>query len=246
MTIVLQIIRIKYRILSTMLPYLSSNMSFLLMIISASALPLLAFLALMLRVDILKGKIKIILLVLGVLLLSVTIHETFKEHGGVLTWKDALASIGGAALTLFILARFSHGHSHDIKEDGAKGIVISEAFHSLLDGAVIGATYLVNPILGYAATIGIITHELPKIIGTLAIFRGIGLSIKKTIVYGIAAQIGSPVAAILIYSLGKQFNEEQFQSLEIASISSLAAIVLWIIYLEIRHHKKHRGHGHSH
>ncbi len=245
-TIVLQIIRIKYRILSTMLPYLSSNMSFLLMIISASALPLLAFLALMLRVDILKGKIKIILLVLGVLLLSVTIHETFKEHGGVLTWKDALASIGGAALTLFILARFSHGHSHDIKEDGAKGIVISEAFHSLLDGAVIGATYLVNPILGYAATIGIITHELPKIIGTLAIFRGIGLSIKKTIVYGIAAQIGSPVAAILIYSLGKQFNEEQFQSLEIASISSLAAIVLWIIYLEIRHHKKHRGHGHSH
>ena len=246
MTIVLQIIRINYRIRNTMLPYLSSNMSFLLMIISASALPLLAFLALMLRVDFLKGKTKIVLLTLGVLLLSVTIHETFKEHGGVLTWKDALASIGGAALTLFILARFSHGHSHDIKEDGAKGIVISEAFHSLLDGAVIGATYLVNPILGYAATIGIITHELPKIIGTLALFRGIGLSIKKTIVYGIAAQIGSPVAAILIYILGKQFNEEQFQSLEIASVSSLAAIVLWIIYLEIRHHKKHRGHGHSH
>ncbi len=227
-----------------MLPYLSSNMSFLLMIISASALPLLAFLALMLRVDFLKGKTKIVLLTLGVLLLSVTIHETFKEHGGVLTWKDALASIGGAALTLFILARFSHGHSHDIKEDGAKGIVISEAFHSLLDGAVIGATYLVNPILGYAATIGIITHELPKIIGTLALFRGIGLSVKKTILYGIAAQIGSPVAAILIYTLGKQFNEEQFQSLEIASISSLAAIVLWIIYLEINFHRKHKGHGH--
>lgn len=229
-----------------MISHLTFDYSFVLMILSASALPLLAFLALMLRVDIFKGKVKLILLTLGVLLLSYTVHATIKEHGGLLTWKDALASIGGASLTLFILSRFSHGHSHDVKEDGAKGLVISEAFHSLLDGAVIGTTYLINPIVGYAATVGIIIHELPKILGTLTIFRGLGLTVKKTIMYGIAAQIGSPVAAILIYTLGKQFNEEQFQSLEIASISSLAAIVLWIIYLEIRHHKRHRGHGHSH
>lgn len=223
---------------------LAFNYSFVLMIISASALPLLAFLALVLRVDVFKGKIKIILLTCGVLLLSYTVFETFKEHGNVFTLKDGLASILGASLTLFILSRFSHGHSHDVREDGAKGIVISEAFHSLLDGAVIGTTYLINPIVGYAATIGIVIHELPKIIGTLTIFRGIGLSVRKTILYGIATQIGSPVAAILVYILGKQFNEEQFQSLEIASISSLAAIVLWIIYLEINHHKKHKGHSH--
>lgn len=227
-----------------MLSHLTFNYSFVLMILSASALPLLAFLALMLRVDIFKGKTKMILLSLGVILLSYTVHATIKEHGGLFTWKDAIASIGGASLTLFILSRFSHGHSHDVKEDGAKGIVISEAFHSLLDGAVIGTTYLINPIVGYAATIGIVIHELPKIVGTLTVFRGIGLSVKKTIIYGIAAQIGSPVAAILIYTLGKQFNEEQFQSLEIASISSLSAIVLWIMYLEIRHHKRHGGHSH--
>lgn len=214
------------------------------MIASASALPLLALLALMLRVDFFKGKTKAVLLVFGVILLSFTVHETLKEHGNALTWKDALASIIGAALTLFILSKFSHGHSHDVKEAGAKGIVISEAFHSLLDGAVIGTTYLINPLVGYAATIGVVIHELPKIIGTLTIFRGIGLSVKKTILYGIATQIGSPIAAVLIYILGKQFNEEQFQSLEIASISSLAAIVLWIIYLEINFHKKEKTHKH--
>lgn len=168
-----------------------------------------------------------------------TVFETFNEHGSELTKNDAFFSAVAALLTLIILSRYSHGHSHDVKEDGARGIVISEAFHSLLDGAVIGATYVINPIVGYAATIGIIIHELPKIIGTLTVFRGLGLSIKKTILYGIAAQIGSPVAAILIYTLGKQFNEERFHSLEVASMSSLAAIVLWIIYLEIRHHKKH-------
>jgi zinc transporter ZupT len=140
---------------------------------------------------------------------------------------------------MFILSRFSHGHHHAIEAEGAKGIVISEAFHSLLDGAVIGATYLVNPIFGYAATIGIIIHELPKIIGTLTLFRGIGFSIKKTIIYGIAAQIGSPLSAILVYMLGANINHDQFHALEIASASSLGAIVLWIMYLEIKFHKNH-------
>jgi zinc transporter ZupT len=209
------------------------------MLISASSLPLLAFLALLLRRNIVKGKTKIILLVLGITLLIIAVAETFTEHGESITWGDFLTSIATGLLTIFILSRFSHNHTHSIKEGGAKGIVISEAFHSLLDGAVIGATYLLNPILGYAATIGILAHELPKIIGTLTVFRSIGLSVKKTILYGIAAQIGSPAAAILIYILGKQFNEEQFHALEIASVSSLAAIVLWIIYLEIRFHRQH-------
>ena len=225
---------------------ISLTTSFLLMALSATALPLLAFLAILLRRNLFKGKIKILLLIVGTLLLGVTILGTFKEHGGQITWADGVTSIGTALLTLFVLSRFSHGHRHAVEEDGAKGIVISEAFHSLLDGAVIGATYLVNPILGYAATIGIITHELPKMLGTLTIFRSIGLSIKKTIMYGAAAQIGSPVAAILIYTLGKQFNDKQFYALEIASVSSLGAIVLWIIYLEIRFHIQHPHHHTKH
>jgi zinc and cadmium transporter len=217
---------------------------FILMVVSASALPLLAFFALMLRAEFFKGKMRLILLCIGIGLLVITLHETYIEHAAVFTWKDVLAGLLGASLTLLILSKYSHTHKHHAHEDGAKGIVISEAFHSLLDGAVIGTTYLINPLVGYAATIGIIVHELPKIVGTLTLFRGLGLSVQKTILYGIAAQIGSPVAAILVYMLGKKFNEEQFQSLEIASISSLMAIVLWIIYLEIRHHKKYRRHKH--
>ena len=215
------------------------NTSFLLMLLSASALPLLAFCALILRRNLLQGKLKLLLMSIGFLLLSFAVLDTIKEHSGIFTWKDLAASLGAGALTVFILSKFSHGHHHTLEEGGAKGIVISEAFHSLLDGAVIGATYLVNPILGYAATVGILTHELPKIIGTLTLFRSIGLSMKKTILYGCAAQIGSPVAALLVYTLGKQFDDSQFQSLEIASVSSLAAIVFWIMYLEIRFHAKH-------
>lgn len=225
--------------------------SFILVILSASTLPLLAFLALLLRGNIFKGKWKIAFLILGLMLLGFVIFDTFREHSEDFGWTDILIAFVTAYITLYILSHFGHTHTHDTRIGGAKGIMISEAFHSLIDGAVIGATYLVSPLLGYAATLGIIIHELPKIVGTLAIFRGLGLSVRKTILYGILAQIGSPASAILVYMLGSNFNQEQFHWLEIASISSLSAIVLWIIYLEIKFHMQHRGyddthHGHDH
>jgi zinc transporter ZupT len=220
------------------------NSSFILMVVSASALPSLALLALLLRRNIFQRKTKALLTVLGFILFMITIGDTISEHRGELTWKDVLIGSLTALLTVYILARYSHHHKHDNHEGGAKAIVISEAFHSLLDGAVIGATYVVSPLLGYAATIGIVTHELPKIIGTITFLRGLGLSTKRTIIYGIFAQIGSPVAALLVYLLGKEFNESEFRFFEIASVSSLGAIVLWIMYLEVRFHYDHKDHNH--
>lgn len=222
------------------------NTSFILMLLSASTLPLLAFLTLLLRGNLFKGKLKIVFLILGLGLLCFVVFDTFMGHAESLEWKDIVVALITAYITLYILSHFGHTHTHAKEIGGAKGIMISEAFHSLIDGAVIGATYLVSPLLGYAATLGIIIHELPKIIGTLTIFRSLGISIRKTIFYGILAQIGSPVAAILIYILGNKFNHEQFHALEIASVSSLAAIVLWIIYLEIKFHLQHDNNHDSH
>lgn len=187
---------------------------------------------------------KLVALIFGLLLLIYTVFATFAEHGDELGVSDIFVGVITALITVFILSRFSHGHTHTQEEGGAKGIVISEAFHSLIDGAIIGATYLVNPVLGGAATVGIIIHEFPKIVGTLAVFRSLGLSIQKTILYGTLAQIGSPIAALFVFMLGKQIDAEQFHALEIASVSSLGAIVLWIIWLEIKYHREHKQHEH--
>lgn len=232
------------------------NYSFILMALSASALPALAILAIFLRRDFFKGRMKVVFLLIGLGLLTYAIGDAFKEHGEELGMLDAVIAGITATITLSILSRFSHGHTHDKEAEGAKGIVLSEAFHSLFDGMVIGTTYLVSPLLGYSVTVGILIHELPKILGTLTVFRSMGLSIKKTITYGLLAQIGSPIAAILVFLIGKRFDQEQFHAFEIASVSSLAAIVLWIFWLEIRFHIKHnkdnkkRGgpgvSGHSH
>ena len=215
------------------------NTSFILMLVTAFSLPALAFLALLLRRNIFQGKLKIFFLSVGLILLVVAVVDTFFEHGESLGLLDVVVGSITASITFFILSHFNHNHSHGKELQGAKGIVISEAFHSLIDGAVIGATFVVSPLLGTAAALGIVVHEAPKIIGTLTLFRSSGLSVKKTILYGVLAQIGSPIAATLLYVLGTKINHEQFQALEIASVSSLAAIVLWIVYLEVKFHTDH-------
>ena len=218
---------------------------FLLLILSASALPLLAIFAIFLRRNLFKGKTKYFFLLLGVVFLFFSIKEAISEHHGELGLMDIATGIVFSVITFLILSKYNHTHKHDKKIDGAKGIAISEAFHSLTDGAVIGATYVISPIIGYAATIGIIVHELPKVVGTLAIFRSLGLSIRQTITYGIFAQIGSPIAAIVVYIIGKNVSEETLQPLEIASLASLSTIILWIIWLEIKFHLKHNHQHHS-
>lgn len=212
--------------------------------LSASALPLLAIFGIMLRRNLFQGKTKLVVLIAGFLLLAYVVASTLIEHGNELGFADMFVAGITALITFFILSRFSHGHTHQVEEGGAKGIVISEAFHSLIDGAVIGATFLVSPVLGVSATLGILIHELPKIMATLALFRGLGLSTRKTILYGTFAQIGSPIAAMFVFLLGKQFDHEKFHLLEIASISSLGAIVIWILWLEIKHHREFKKHDH--
>jgi zinc transporter ZupT len=218
---------------------------FFFLVLSALSLPALAVLALLLRRQLFTGKAKVVFLFLGLALLCYVVIDTVVHHGEDMGLEEIVVGLVTAGLTFALLAIVNHKHTHAQEEAGAKGIVVSEAFHSLIDGAVIGATYLVSPLLGYAATVGIIVHELPKIIGTLAVFRALGLSVKKTMLYGALAQGGSPVAAILVYMLGKRFAHEELHTLEVASISSLATIVLWIIFLEIRHHAKHNHHPHK-
>jgi zinc and cadmium transporter len=212
--------------------------------LSALALPLLAVTAILLRKELISGKAKLFMLGVGILLLSYAVITDILHHGDEFGIRELLTSLIVGGITLFILASFSKHHKHSPAEGGVKGIVVSEAFHSLIDGAVIGATYLVNPVLGGAATLGIIVHEFPKILGTLALFRGLNLSIKKTILYGVLAQGGAPIAALFVYLLGREIKPEQFHTLEVASLTSLAAIILWIIYLEIQHHLKHPHHTH--
>lgn len=85
-------------------------------------------------------------------------------------------------LFFFVLEKFifwrhchiptSHNHPHPF---GLMNVV-GDGFHNLIDGLVIGASFLVNPSLGIATTFAVIIHEIPQEISDFGVLLHSGMS----------------------------------------------------------------------
>ncbi len=221
---------------------MQNSAHFLLVLVSSLTLPFLAVLALALRQSVVTGRARLVVFFVAVLGIFYAIYQEIKVHGKEFGLTELFIALLVSSLTYLVLSRSHKHHTHGIDEAGIKGIVIAEAFHSLFDGLAIGVAFLATPLIGIGALAGIVVHELPKMIATLALIRSSGESLAKTIMYGMLSQAGVPVAAILIYVLGYRI-ETEFKAVDAAVLSSLATIVLYILYKEMRHH---RGGHHNH
>jgi zinc transporter ZupT len=222
---------------------MSSLETLITLIVSSSALPFLAFLAIILRRKVVSGTLKNFVLFASTFGLLFVVVNEYVHHRAEFGVHDLFIGISVSLITFLVLSKSGHHHKHEIEESGIRGIVLAEAFHSIFDGLTIGVTFLVTPLLGLGATFGILVHEIPKMIATLALFRSLNLSLRKTIVYGVLSQIGAPVSALLVYLCGVTL-ETEFHGGDMAIIASLATIVLYILFLEVKHHVRKDKHHH--
>jgi ZIP family zinc transporter/zinc and cadmium transporter len=76
---------------------------------------------------------------------------------------------------------------------------IGIAFHSLLDGVVIGVGFEVGFKIGIVATLGVLLHEIPEGITITALLLHSGFERKKTVLMGWAVALATPVGALGSY-----------------------------------------------
>jgi zinc and cadmium transporter len=71
-----------------------------------------------------------------------------------------------------------HCHTHDCEVHGGTvaSVVIGDAFHNFVDGAVIGAATVTSVPLGISTAIAVAAHEIPHEIGDFAIMLHAGYS----------------------------------------------------------------------
>ncbi|MEZ0208634.1 MAG: hypothetical protein ACAH17_00450, partial [Candidatus Paceibacterota bacterium] len=81
-----------------------SESSTLITLLSASALPLLAIVGILLRRNLFQGKMKIVILIAGFLLLVYAVFTAFIEHGEELGLSDIFVGGITALITIFILS----------------------------------------------------------------------------------------------------------------------------------------------
>ncbi len=159
----------------------------------------------------------LVALAAGALFGDVIFHilpELFSENKSPLT--AGLGIISGL-LVFFMLEKFLHWrHHHQVDtcdEPGHHAIapvghlnLIADGLHNLLDGAIIGASFLVSPALGFATTIAVILHEIPQEIGDFAVLIHAGFSKARAIWLNLLSALLAILGAIISLVIGSDIQ----------------------------------------
>jgi len=129
--------------------------------------------------------------------------------------------IGGIVL-FFILEKVVHWHHNLIPFEKVHAhplaimSLVGGAFHNLLDGLIIGASYLVSIPVGVAITTAIAFHKFPKEMGWFGVLVHGGFTKTKAITYNYLSSIFTIIGAVVALLVGSYVENIQFLIIPIA------------------------------
>ena len=135
--------------------------------------------------------------------------ESFQELGTNLS--VSLYVISGI-LIFFVLEKFlrwrhchiptSEEHMHPL----ATINLVGDAVHNLIDGMLVGASYMVSLPIGIATTLAVIMHEIPQEVGDFGVLIHGGLSVKKALTFNLLSALTAMLGAILAIVMGSEIE----------------------------------------
>jgi zinc and cadmium transporter len=117
----------------------------------------------------------------------------------------ALATLLAGVLAFFLLEKLVlWRHCHDAHDcavhtsSAASLVIVGDAFHAFVDGAVIAAAVLTSVPLGITTAIAVATHEIPQEVGDVAILLRAGYSRWRAFTLNLMSAIGGIAGAVLM------------------------------------------------
>jgi zinc and cadmium transporter len=157
---------------------------------------------------------------IGVLLATAFLHLLPEALESGLTPHEVFPALlagilGFFALEKFAIWRHSHGgedahadgaacedhtHAHHHVHGGeAVGILVGDGFHNFTDGLLIAAAFIADPVLGWAATLAVVAHEVPQEAGDFAILLAAGWQHARALFWNGVSSLASLVGGIAGY-----------------------------------------------
>jgi zinc and cadmium transporter len=123
--------------------------------------------------------------------------------------RTAFGTLLAGILLFFILEKlvlWRHCHIHDceVHQSSVYPIVIGDAFHNFVDGAVIAAAVMTSVPLGVSTALAVAAHEIPQEVGDFAILLHAGYSRSRAMLLNAlsaAASAAGAVAAFVAFDL---------------------------------------------
>jgi zinc and cadmium transporter len=193
-------------------------------VIIVSLVSLVGVFSLSVKDEVLKKYINFFIsLAIGALLGDAFIHiipEAFKSNLGANL--SSILIITGILL-FFVIEKFVHWHHHgeDKNEEHihpvGKLILFTDGFHNLIDGAIIGASFLVSIPVGVATTLAVILHEIPQEIGDFAVLIHAGYTKKRALWLNFISALASVLGLIIVFIFGNIVNNVALWFIPIAA-----------------------------
>lgn len=138
-------------------------------------------------------------------LLGVALLALLPEALEYLPPSRAMVTLLAGVLTFFLLEKLVlWRHCHDTDEcavhtsSAASLVIVGDAFHTFVDGAVIAAAVATSIPLGITTALAVATHEIPQEVGDIAILLRAGYSRLRAFTLNLVSGVGGVLGAVLM------------------------------------------------
>jgi zinc and cadmium transporter len=138
-------------------------------------------------------------------LLGASLLGLIPEALGELSPQRVLGSLLAGIVVFFVLEKLvllRHCHTDNCHVHGAAAqmVIIGDAFHNFIDGAIIAAAVLTSVPLGVNAAIAIAAHEIPQEVGDFAILLHSGYSRRRALILNVASGAAGIAGSLFGYT----------------------------------------------
>ena len=102
-------------------------------------------------------------------------------------------------LEKLVLWRHCHTHDCEVHEGSVVTVLVGDAFHNFVDGAVVAGAVLTSIPLGITTALAVAAHEIPQEVGDFAILLNAGYSRGRALWLNVLSSAASPVGAIAAF-----------------------------------------------
>jgi len=102
-------------------------------------------------------------------------------------------------LEKLVLWRHCHIHDCEVHDGSVFPVLVGDAFHNFVDGAVIAAAVMTSVPLGVSTALAVAAHEIPQEVGDFAILLHAGYSRSRALMLNLMSAAASALGAIVAY-----------------------------------------------
>jgi zinc and cadmium transporter len=100
-------------------------------------------------------------------------------------------------LEKLVLWRHCHIHDCEVHDGSVFPVLIGDAFHNFIDGAVIAAAVMTSVPLGVSTALAVAAHEIPQEVGDFAILLHAGYSRQRALLLNVMSGLASAGGAVV-------------------------------------------------